>query len=258
MQPLKTLSLWLVLACFGLTAGVAYAGPDKDKDDEKERDPKAVQAAIAAAKGTCETGSFFQDLDVNNVRARATTTGSLFYGPGGSAQYEVPNGSGLASIFASGIWIGGQVDGELRMAAATYAQFGADYEFFPGPLNDDGTPPNPDDCSDFDRIWKVSRADVEAFERGEEPTQDLQEWPFELGAGVIDGDGNPNNYNLAGGDRPEVLGDQTLFWVMNDAAGPHLTTLTPPMGLEARVTAFAFNTADALNNTTFYKYEFVH
>ncbi len=257
----NTLSRWLLVAIFGLTAGVAYAGPDKDKDgDRQARDPDAVAAAQAAAKGACGVGEAFADLDVNNTRGRLYNTGNLFYGSAGTGgtDYEIPKGSGLSPIFAHGIWVGGQANGELRMAGATYAQGGADYEFFPGPINEDGTLPSPNDCSQFDRIWKVSRADVEAFERGEDPTTDLLEWPFELGAGVIDGDGNPDNYNLQGGDRPEVLGDQTLFWVMNDAAGAHLTTLTPAIGLEVRATAFAFNTADALNNTTFYKYEMVY
>lgn len=260
IRPVKTLSQWLLVAIVGLAAGVAYAGPDKDKDgDRKPRDPAAVSAA-KAAQNACSVGEAFADLDVNNVRARLYNTGNLFYGSAGTAgtDYEIPRGSGLSPIFAHGIWVGGQADGELRMAAATYAQGNADYEFFPGPINDDGTVPSPNDCSPFDRIWKVSLEDVEAFERGEDPTTDLLEWPFELGAGVIDGDGNPDNYNLQGGDRPEILGDQTLFWVMNDAGGSHQTTLTAPIGLEVRATAFAFATADALNNTTFYKYEMIY
>ena len=53
--------------------------------------------------------------------------------------------------------MGGRVDGELRVAGATYS----DFEFWPGPLDPaTGRPVNPADCSAYDRIWKVSRGDV--------------------------------------------------------------------------------------------------
>ena len=112
----------------------------------------ALGLPVAALAQDCTPGAATATLDANSVRAQVYPTGSLFYGPDGGAQYEAPKGSGLSSIFASSLWVGGKVNGDLRMAAATYADFGADYEFFPGPLAEDGTPPNPDDCSAYDRI----------------------------------------------------------------------------------------------------------
>ena len=249
----------------------------------------------APLPGDCQPGIAEKDLDVNNVLARMFNTGSLFFGntTDDGSGYLVPQSSGRSPIFASGIWVGGEVDGDVRVAGATYA----DFEFWPGPLNDDGTLPNPSDCAQFDRIYKVSRADILAFEGGQAPSPDLAAWPAEQGAPVIaapgnnfdddgdglidegtdsidnDGDGFIDErdeqervvasvregaglplYNLAGGDRPEIVGDQGLWWVMNDVGNQHTNTLTPPIGIEVKVLAFSFARADALNDVTFYRY----
>ncbi|MGB3543196.1 hypothetical protein, partial [Rubrivirga sp.] len=60
------------------------------------------------------------------------------------------------------------------MAGSTYGP----YDFWPGPLGGDQPPV---DCEPFDRIYKVSRADVAAFEAGGTPAPDLAEWPAALG-----------------------------------------------------------------------------
>jgi hypothetical protein len=245
--------------------------------------------------GSCQSGRAERDLDINNVLARMFNTGSLFFGNTTVAGdgYLVPQASGNSPIFASGIWIGGEVDGDFRIAGSTYDRF----EFWPGPLNDDGTLPNPADCGDFDRIYKVSRTDIRNFEGGQPPASDLAAWPAELGAPVIaapgngiddDGDGlidegtdgidNDEDgfiderdeqervvpevrqaaglpiYDLAGGDRPEIIGDQALWWVMNDVGNTHDKNLTPPIGIEVQVLAWSFARADVLNDVTFYRY----
>ena len=69
--------------------------------------------------GTCATGTAEAYLDVNNVRARLVNTGVLFY-RGSPDVYEVPKGTGLKVIFSDALWIGGMVDNELIVAAATY------------------------------------------------------------------------------------------------------------------------------------------
>lgn len=258
MRSLNRICTLLLLAAVGFAPLTASADVQRDRPQGKNADAQARNEAAAknAVAADCEQGTATVQLDVNNVRADLYNTGQLFYpaGPG----YEVPKGSGNHAIFATGLWIGGLADGELRMAAATYAQFGEDYEFFPGPLNDDGTVPNPNNCTEYDFMYKVSRSDIIAYEQTGVATESMTNWPYQLGAPVVDGDGNPNNYDLAAGDRPEVIGDQTVWWVMNDAAGPHLTTSTQPIGLEVQGTAFAFATGDALNNTTFYKYKLIY
>jgi hypothetical protein len=208
---------------------------------------------LAQTPGDCALGTAFTTLDAGDVRARLFNQGNLFW-DGGAPLYEVPEGSGISPLYAAGIWVGGHVGGELRTAAATYAQGPEGYEFYPGPLGDDGSPP--EDCEPFDRIWKVATGDVAAYENSGATTPDLLDWPVALGAPVVDGDGIAGNYDLAAGDRPRVYGSETAFWVMNDVAGPHRTTLSPPIGIEVRVTAFSVASADAtLGRATFYRYE---
>ncbi len=204
----------------------------------------------------CVPGTATGDLDINNVRARLHNNGAQFYP---SSFYEVPKGSGKFAVFASEFWIGGLVNDELRVAAGTYAQGSSDFEFFPGPLNDDGTPPQPGGCAAYDDVWVVSRADIDDYEQNGTLTDDLRRWPFLLGAPVIDGDGDPDNYNLSAGDRPELEGDQMAWWIMNDAAGPHLTFMTDPLGLEVRVSAYAYAENEGpLAHTTFYRYQITY
>jgi len=214
-----------------------------------------VAPAFAQTPGTCAPGTAEADLDISDVFARVFNGGNLFFGNTTVAGdgYLVPKFSGNSPIFAAGIWIGGTVGGDLRVAGSTYSRF----EFWPGPLEPGAMLPDPDDCSLYDRIWVVSIFDLDLYETEGVATTDLAEWPVDLGAPVIDGDGVAGNYNLEGGDRPEVLGHQTAFWVMNDVGNTHDRNLTLPIGLEVRVTAFA-SAESLLQRHTFYRYEVIN
>ena len=206
------------------------------------------------AQSTCTSGKATADLNTNNVRARLYNDGALFW-HGQGAVYNVPKAPDGAptqpnAIFVANLWTGGKVNGELRQAAATYNN----WEFIPGPLNAQGQPPA--DCVPYDRIARLSQADVEAFGRGEINAA-VRTWPWQWGAPVVDGDGVAGNYNIEGGDRPEMLGTETHWWVMN-AMGPHLRTGSKPFPLEVQVTAFAAASVfPVLNEATFYRYRFV-
>jgi hypothetical protein len=256
MISLRKTSVWLFVVLFGLSSA---AMADKNKN-QKEIDAKRAKrleqlrldwAAAGKTYGSCQQGISFKDLDINSVRARLYNMGGLFYN-GGSPLYNVPQAGSGNSIYAAGIWIGGLVDGELRMVSSDYGP----WELWPGPLDDNGN--SPVDCSVYDRMYKVSRQDILNYQDTGVATRDLADWPFDLGAPVVDGDGDPTNYNLAGGDRPDILGDQGIWWIMNDMGNEHSWSLTQPIGLEVQVLAFAFKRADALNNTTFYKYKLVN
>lgn len=213
-----------------------------------------VSPAVAQPVGDCELGTAEGDLDVNDVRARVFNTGALFYGntTTDGTGYLVPKRAGyLSPIFATDLWIGGKVDGELRVAGARYDRF----EFWPGPLDEDGRVPDPLDCTTYDRIFVVSRNDIARYYATSEATDDLRDWPVDWGAPVLDGDGVEGNYNLAGGDQPALRGEQTAWWVMNDAGNEHRFSLTPPMQVEVQVEAFAApSPVAAMNQATFYRY----
>ncbi|MEM6327159.1 MAG: T9SS type A sorting domain-containing protein, partial [Bacteroidota bacterium] len=61
--------------------------------------------------------------------------------------------------------------------------------------------------------------------------------------------------DLVAGERPDIIGDQGIWWVMNDKGDTHDWSELPAIGVEVQAQAFAFSTADALNNTTFYNYQ---
>ena len=218
----------------------------------------AVTASSVEAQtpGNCELGNATADLDIGNVRARLYNNGGLFWKQAGNV-YNVPKSPegepmGPSSIFAAGIWIAGLVGGEVRQAAQVYGN----WEYWPGPLDDNGNPPP--DCSAYDRIYRVSRDDLAAYDLGSEPTDDLANWPYDLGAPVVDGDGNPANYDLDAGDRPGMIGDQTAWWIMNDVGNAHATTGSDPIGLEVQVSAFAFARPGNIGNVTAYRYRLTY
>ena len=220
--------------------------------------------ASAQSVSNCEPAIGEAYLDINNVRARILNNGNLFW-RGNPNVYEIPKGGGNSTNFASGIWMGGQVNGQLRLAGSTYGP----YEFWAGPLDEEGRAPA--DCSVYDRVWKVSKEDITGYETNGLATPDLQDWPTGLGAPTLDANGDPidltdqplgsrsdRKINLAAGERPAILGDQMLWWIMNDRGNQHNRTDTPPMGVEVHGSAFAFNTAGAIGNTTFYKYRIMY
>ena len=211
--------------------------------------------ASAQVVGNCAPGRAEADLNINDVQARLFNGGNLFFGNSTVAGdgYLVPKRLGLSPIFDTVLWVGGKVGGELRMASANFT----DFEFWPGPLSADGAPPA--DCAAFDRIYRVSRGDVARYLTTGEATDDLRDWPVELGAPVLDGDGVAGNYNLEGGDEPAISGEQMAWWVMNDAGNEHESSQTPPIQLEARVEAFASpSLVPAIDQATFYRYRFTY
>jgi len=208
--------------------------------------------AAAQITDTCTTGEATTDLDVGNVRARLYNAGNLFKREEGPV-YNVPKAPPDEpitpnAIFITSFWIGGKVNDELRVVAPRYGNWG----FWPGPLGEDGAPPA--DCSAYDRIYSVYRDDILHYNETGEVTPDLAEWPWHLGAPVLNGDSSPNNYDLEAGDRPALIGDQIVWWVMNDVGNMHDWPGMPPIGLEVQVTAFAFDVPGLWGNTTFYRY----
>jgi hypothetical protein len=202
----------------------------------------------------CMVGTAKNFLNTNDISARLMNNGVLFQNNDATDGYLVPKDKKTNAIVNTSLWVGGYINNELRMTGAKYSNF----EFAPGPLDSNGNPLA--NCSNVNRIWKVSKEDLQSFDP-KNPTafKDISEWPWYYGAPVKDGDGNKNNYNLEGGDRPAIEGTQTLWWVMNDVANDHSSFKTKPLGLEVRVMAFAENNPNSLTQrTTFYRYTFIN
>ena len=201
---------------------------------------------LAQEWGRCERPQARSILNVGNVQAELALGGMPIWP--GEVSYEAPKNGGVVAMTCLMTWFGGLVEGEPRIAAQQ--------ELWAGPLDDQGRPP--DDCAEYDRIYEITRTEIERYNRTGDLTQNLFDWPWRLGAPVLDGDGNPDNYNLQGGDRPALIGDQMFWWVMNDAAGEHKLSHSLPVGMEVRVTAFAYGKPGPVGNTTFFRYTFVY
>lgn len=204
-------------------------------------------------------------LDINNVRAPFSSYNSLFWNiNNGTAEYEVPKGSGKTSIFTSAFWAGGlDSNDSLHLAAGRYRN-GED--FFPGSINN---------CSadTFNFIWKINKTDIDTFiwhyqtgnMSGFTIPASILNWPATSSCSPNQAPYFDNNndgvYNPYNGDYPCIKGDQMLWWVMNDSLKPHTETNTLPIGIEAHIYAWAYNpapandTLKALTNTTFMRYE---
>lgn len=219
---------------------------------------QSIQTGYAQVIGNCEPGEAEAYLDVNNVRAAVYNGGNLFW-RGSGGKYKVPKQGNAPAIFAANIWIGGIVDDEIRFSGETYGMS----EFWPGPFDEMGNPP--ENCLQYDRIYVLYRDSLRLYEETGIPTHDLINWPVDIGASVIDGDGIPENYNLEGGDRPALVGDQMLWWVMNDAGNEKKNPMWKPISIEVQVTAFAFDDfpiypmlRDVLQHSTFFRFRLIY
>lgn len=239
--------------------------------------------------GGCTQGKTQSELKLNNVRARLLTCGDMWWDLNSNPKYEVPKGSGSYASFAGSLWFGGYVNSQLRISAMTYRQNGID--FWPGPLDPSTVDVDAATCNAYDKHWRFNRTDVDAFYANVVATQNgdyaIPSWikdypgtapssadPYRYLAPFVD-QGGDGEYNWDQGDYPAynvtgapisqgnckklLFGDETLFWVFNDKGNSHLESgSVNPIGVEIRAQAFAFATADVLNDMTFYNFEIIN
>jgi hypothetical protein len=244
---------------------------------------------LKTTAASCRPAEASIDLDINNVRAKLMTGGDMWWDIGtAEARYEVPKNSKKNSLFAGSVWIGGyDQQGQLKVAAQTYRQDGNDY--WPGPLDASASVTDAD-CSQWDRFWKVNRADINRFREiadkssANDPAFDvIKQWPAKGNEDAVGRSGeslnldnNPNEYapfvDVAGpnngsadglyqwesGDYPLITGDQYIWWVFNDKGNVKQQSQTEGIGIEVQASAFAFSSKDFLNDATFYNYRLIN
>lgn len=205
-----------------------------------------VVASVQAGSKPCATsfqaGWHAAEVDANQVRAWVINNGVLGRDPvTGNAGCEYPAGSGRTVLFASGLWIAGVVNGEVRTACANY-----NTEFQPGRILPTG---QADDRNlPCYRVYKIKPGD------SADPTSprynvDYAEWPNAHGAPT-----NPDG-------SPVVLGDVTLWYVMNDADNNrhNIAYHTKPLGVEVQVLVWAFSRPGGLlGKTIFVEYTIIN
>ena len=189
---------------------------------KKAKTPKARRAAAIIDNDN--------HIAVNNLDMIVTNHGSLAYDlETGNAGLIYPKGSTHTAVFASGLWIGAKVGGEIRTAIGEYSQ-----EFVPGPMAG-GT------FQSDNPAFKNYRID-----RGNTSSSDYLNWPVDQGA-PVDSLG-----------QPLLLGDAMIWSVFNDAdPGVHTNDAgnTAPLGIEVQQSVFAFNRSGPLGNVIFVRWK---
>lgn len=181
-------------------------------------------------------------IDANQIAMIITNNGSYARDPlTGNSAFYYPQGTNKTAIYAAGIKIVGKVNDEIRTASASYY-----VEFQPGVILPNGAPDNPD--LDKYRVYKI-RAGDSADPIDPNYNRDYAEWPIADGA-PVDENGSPL-----------ILGDQTLWCVMNDGdVNLHNTCYhTKPLHLEVQLLAWAFDDATTpLGKTIFMHYTIIN
>ncbi len=206
-------------------------------------------------------------IDANSLNLWVWNNGSIAFADP-NAGLIWPKGTTNTAVFASGLWMAAEVGGQTRIAVAEYTQ-----DCAPGPMI--GT--NPPTPSPAYKVYKVIRftgdlqdtahVDRSAEEQAADPNLDPlvhHSWSEYLnGAAPY---GAPTRYYHLNSEAPDdsvlgpdILGDQMLWSVYNDANpeqhGGDFNPPTQPLGIEVRQTTFAFNRQGPLGNTVFLRYK---
>ncbi len=116
----------------------------------------------------CASGSSSKYLDINNVRTLCYSYGNGWFIE--NAEYEIPKGSKLTSMFSFSLWIGGiDINNNLKLAGYRYGQGTGNpshvkNDYWPGPLTVDGTAAiDAETCASYDKLFQITREEVQEF-----------------------------------------------------------------------------------------------
>ncbi|MCJ7553275.1 MAG: T9SS type A sorting domain-containing protein, partial [Ignavibacteriaceae bacterium] len=158
-----------------------------------------------------------------------------------------------SAIFEDGLIWGGIVDTQIRVNGNTHRQ-----GLQAGKILEDGTPDDP--SLEKYRVFKINKywQDLPPGSKRDKLEKDYNEWPVEDGAPWIDINGD--GVFTRGVDKPEIIGDETLWYVSNDMDSVRSTFTfgTLPIGLEIQTTVYGFNRANMLENSVFKKYKVIN
>ena len=179
-------------------------------------------------------------FDGNRIRNDLENNGMLVsHRVTGHSGMEWPKGSHKYINYASGIWIAGKVGGDIRTAVGEYGP-----EFVAGPWGSESG-------GSEHQLYIVNKADLA------DPlaSDDFQNWPADLGAPWVDVDEDGVYSPMpTGPDHPEFIGDQVIWWVMNDGdIAQHSIFHTLPLGVEVQMTLWGYDRPDAFGDMMFVK-----
>jgi len=251
---------YVFLLIFGLTV-ISFGFLSDDKSGQKPIRP------LNKLNNTQESGKQGDSyrLFINNINLPMNRTGVI-------ADVEIPplpipgaggRFKGLNEfLFSSGFFLSGYSDGQLWTNAVASASLVEDY------TRGRVSPQTDDDA----QMYVLNAQDPDFG-------PSWQDWidAVALGADFYDGDGDgvytpvdKNGNNVwdpesvpganDGEDRPDLIGDETVWCVYNDGLpqAQRRWDTVPPYGIEVRQTAFAFASAGAIGNIIFIRYRFTY
>jgi hypothetical protein len=264
---------WRRAVCVAAVLLPGLAGPSVGAPPAQ---PRRATPAHEASTRHLATADADRRIDVNRLLMWVANNGTyaFTFQPGLLGGLIFPKGSPKNALYGAGIWFGGQVNGETRVSAGTYST-----DFAPGAMLDN-VPDNPGKPEY--RVYKVVRYSGDPLDttRVERTSDELaanpildpllhDSWSAYMAGAVPHGapwrlyrlpkPGVPNDSVEVPG--PDVLGDQMLWSVYNDADyTSHQAWSTPsnPLGLEIQQTTFAFDRQGALGNTLFLKFRIIN
>ncbi|MCF8357099.1 MAG: T9SS type A sorting domain-containing protein [Melioribacteraceae bacterium] len=196
-----------------------------------------------------------EKLTANNFHITYSNSGSTAYLPSDLSYpcyWTAPSGIDWWLVLYSGLFIGAKVNDSIRISGV--APFGSKWQ--PGKLFSEGQY----DTSDSNcKIWKIKRSLdlVDNLKEKNELISNYYNWPTQLGA--LWNDINNDSYFSKNIDEPLLLGEETLFNIMNDDVDTSLSAvnLSKSSGLEITQTIFTYNN-NYLDDVVFYRYQIIN
>jgi hypothetical protein len=224
------------------------------------------------------TASTDRHIDVNNINMFVTNQGSFAYDLGQQVSgLYFPNHTTKTAVYASGIWLGAKLTdlgGEKRVAIGEYSQ-----EFDAGAMVggtfDDSRKPDyvvykviryggdPNDTAHVERSAAAVAADrtLDPLVHHSWSEYILHAKPYGAPTRTYRFPGKTNPTDSVDVEGPDLLGDQMLWAVYNDANPAKHTNKagkSQPLGVEVQQTTFGFDRQGALGNTDFIKFRIIN
>lgn len=186
----------------------------------------STPTSVASFRNDCVKPVEQIDQDINNVRARLTTGGDVWWDRN-DGKYIVPKpleagDKEVSSIFAGGVWLGGVQEGGYKVAAQQYGNGGGDSrDFWTGPLNPTNDPTlrgtTADSiCADWDRFWVVTGDEIDdhisSYNAARSNGTDYDPADIPLGVKGWPGKGNPFFVQINNFELPNTTQGLGAFW----------------------------------------------
>ena len=171
-------SLLTILAL--LLPGVAAA--KKGPGHGKPRPVTESEQQRIDFREACDNATRQTEMEINNVRARLTTGGDVWW-DGSNGRYIVPKTPPgvpeVSSIYAGAVWLGGRdPGGGLKVAAQDYGRGSGEFDYYPGPLTPQGTIQR-DTCERWDRFFTVQGESIRQFRATYQAALENDELPLD-------------------------------------------------------------------------------